>query len=1535
MKRNNNKLLVFLASLLYSMSGLSPVWADDTEVFFGATANLNNVLPNVLFVLDTSISMGSSSGYVPGTGKTRLENMKEALQLMLDTVPDINVGLMKFNYSEGGPVLYPVRYINQRLGEDEQATSINRTIGSGADDAVERGGIVYLDDNDLILARHFQFDQLQEITVTVNSGNDDARERVRGNNANEIGNVSLTDQTLTMSSSWMHGLRFTDVGIPKDSLILEAELSLRASDGDSQDVELRFYGQNAGHAEAFSTNKRNISNRSKTTAFASYVPGRWTKDSWYTVTGLGPVISEIVSHPVWEAGNALALIQTHVGGNQRRMWSRDKGNGNQAQLKVTFAASMSAQPAKVGLRFTDVGIPQGATITSASLEFVAKSDESADMSDAPLVIEGILEADARPFQAGVADISTRSRTMASVQWTPDAWTAGTSYSTPDLTQIVQEIVNQNDWCGNNAMGFVISGEAAEAFRRAMSYEADSSLAPRLHISYEPTSDPGCMNQVLVYRISDSKDDAHKSSSNSVNTNSSSVSVSASNGYEAGFRFRDVRIRNNAEILEAYLTLTASNNGSGDVTGTIKGERVANSSAFGTNGNNISSRPRTNASVSWSMSPWQKDQSYRSPDLSAIIKEVVSQEGWSAGNALTLILSADGSRSAYSWDGKAMSSAVLTIKVRQSEVVYRTVRDLLKEEVAALSTSGYTPAVEAYYEALRYYRGESVDYGKRRGDNHTSERVSHPLSWTGGRLVRDDKCTDANLNSSACTSERIEGDAVYISPITDACQANFIVLLTDGEANSNEVQNRAKQLMGKTTNCTSASSGELCARDLAEWAYTADHSDINGTQFIRTYTIGFNLDEGGNAAAIRMLQDMADKGGGRYSSASTAQELAAVFRNIIDDVLKTDTTFVSPGVAVNQFNRLQHQDQIYFSLFRPERSMFWSGNLKRYRLDPATNKLKDRNNQDAVDPNTGFFVDTAASYWPDAANLVDGGDVTKGGAAAQLPAPDNRKVYTYLGGNKALTAAENKVHEDTAGITKELLGIGSKSDAYRTWLLKWARGVDIGPDGTVGSDSGRKEFADPLHSVPVIVTYGDEEATHQNILFFGTNDGFLHAVDASNGRVRFSFIPRELLTNLDYYFRNPDGVNRIYGMDGPITVWKQGTGDDAKVYLVAGMRRGGRNYYALDVTNPDAPRFEWMIEGGSDNFKELGQTWSRPIPTRVKIGANTKTVLIFAGGYDPGQDDHLTRTADTYGRAIYIVDAKTGAKLWSAGPTALGFDQQFADMQYSIPGDLRVLDIDGDGLADRIYMADVGGQVWRFDINNGAAASQLMKGGVIARLSGEDAQSNRRFYYAPDVALISVKGDRYISIAIGSGFREHPLNTTIQDRFYVLRDRNVFTAPASYVARTEADLYDATDNLIGQGTAEQQSEAQVALKNAHGWYIRLTNRGEKVLASAATVDRKVLFTTFQPDAQAIGTCSAGYGLGRYYALNVHDATPVLDINGDGQLTSADRSQELKRGGIPPEPTVLLPGNGDTLIMIGPETVPLDVTVRNPGTYWRQD
>jgi type IV pilus assembly protein PilY1 len=264
------------------------------------------------------------------------------------------------------------------------------------------------------------------------------------------------------------------------------------------------------------------------------------------------------------------------------------------------------------------------------------------------------------------------------------------------------------------------------------------------------------------------------------------------------------------------------------------------------------------------------------------------------------------------------------------------------------------------------------------------------------------------------------------------------------------------------------------------------------------------------------------------------------------------------------------------------------------------------------------------------------------------------------------------------------------------------------------------------------------------------------------------------------------------------------------------------------------------------------------------------------------------------------------------------------MKYAIPGDLSVLDVNKDGLIDMMFVGDTGGQVWRFDFHQGESASDLVTGGIIADLAGDTQATDRRFHFKPDVSLFGDQGNLRMAVSIGSGSLQEPLEQTTQNRFYVLFQDDIFSAPATYTTHNHTHLTDRTDDIT-----------ETRITNS-GWYIDLEARGEKTLASSLTVNNQIILTTYTPET-AVSACSGVTGVGRVYLVDLYNGKPSQDLDDSGTLTKEDRSRTLKAPSIPPTPKMLFPEETDApTILVGPEQPLLDVDLGvNKGfqrTYW---
>ncbi|MCW9016441.1 MAG: VWA domain-containing protein, partial [Kangiellaceae bacterium] len=590
------------------------------------------------------------------------------------------------------------------------------------------------------------------------------------------------------------------------------------------------------------------------------------------------------------------------------------------------------------IRFQNLGIPQGATITTAKVAFHAKNSDS-DTTSTTIYAENVDDAPA--LTAANSSISTRAanRTVQAALWEPEDWTAGNSYITSELASVVQEVVNRPNWCGGNDLVLFIEGDGTLDDRQAYSAdgeaaagggESDGVVAPRIRIEFDntlPVGANGCLSGETVIAINDGEDDAEDRGGDS----SSDLDIyydveSARVNGETAFKFRGLNVPQGATITEAYITLRARSSRDDPASAVIKVVDSSNPSSANTVAN--ASSGFHSDTVAWSIPDWSHNTSYNTPSLITLVQNIVNRGDWDPGDNIAFRIDAtSGDRRAYSYDGNSSRAAKLTVKYVDTYVPGSiTMREQLRDAVQELPADGATPIAGLIAEAAQYFAGEKVTYGISRWSNWKN-RISHELSYQGGTPYTPSGCTEDNPNSSDCSGEFIQGTPVYTSPITDACQTSHLVYLTDGEANRHDTPTRTiySNLTGGAS-CSSSDSGEDCAEKLAGFMNTNDLSPLTGDQTVTTHMIGFSV-----GADPELMRDMGSAGGGGHYAAADKDALVAALSQIIASISNVNTTFVTAGVTVNQYNRLTHNDQLYYSLFSPQSGSVWPGNVKRYRL----------------------------------------------------------------------------------------------------------------------------------------------------------------------------------------------------------------------------------------------------------------------------------------------------------------------------------------------------------------------------------------------------------------------------------------------------------------------------------------------------------------------------------------------------------------------------------------------------------------------------
>lgn len=647
---------------------------------------------------------------------------------------------------------------------------------------------------------------------------------------------------------------------------------------------------------------------------------------------------------------------------------------------------------------------------------------------------------------------------------------------------------------------------------------------------------------------------------------------------------------------------------------------------------------------------------------------------------------------------------------------------------------------------------------------------------------------------------------------------------------------------------------------------------------------------------------------------------------------------------------------------------WAGNLKQYRIGYINNELKlidayqPANTSDpyhaAVNAQTGFIGECARSFWTPVAtdeywafnpqgtcippsgaapdlyknsNSPDGNVVEKGGQAVRLRSSTTRTLKTCSpdfancpGSNPLSFSSLPNFTVSNSAITAARLGVsGSLSSddqkSERDALINWASGLDVDNEnlnGATTSEMRPSAHGDVVHSRPVAINFGTTSVP-QVVVFYGGNDGVLRAVNGNRaanigtvvpGQELWSFLAPEFYGSIRRLRQNSPSINfphmnggspKPYGMDGPITAYR----DDSHTWIYATMRRGGRIVYAFDVSTPASPVLKWKIgcpspssdTGCTDGFTGIGQTWSSPKPLKAPgYGAGASPMLIMGGGYDACEDaDPNSCGSGTKGNHIYVLDADTGARLATF------------DTLRGVVGDVSIVPDSTTGLAKYAYAADLGGNVYRITMGDGAPSSWTMN--RIAAFGCDDpasaCASNRKFMFAPDV----VEEDGIYHLMAGSGDREKPLEhytaaMGVANKFFMLKDKPSDSAwlPSEQTNCGGLALL-CLNSLLELSTDANATRASVDAKK--GWYLNLHNT-EQVVTSSITLFGNVTFSTHQPIAPAVGACSSNLGYARVYN--------VTYTTGSGS-NGADRWERIAGDGLPPSPVAGLVtlDNGETV------------------------
>jgi type IV pilus assembly protein PilY1 len=846
------------------------------------------------------------------------------------------------------------------------------------------------------------------------------------------------------------------------------------------------------------------------------------------------------------------------------------------------------------------------------------------------------------------------------------------------------------------------------------------------------------------------------------------------------------------------------------------------------------------------------------------------------------------------------------------------------------------------ETWAYYKGKTGVSGRNYADDAPDGVCANKYVIFVGNAYRNNSTPGDSTNEASSPLKPLNGTSADANKRADPAATAAQKAVITGTINTE---------CGTSTLQTAENKG----------AYALNWARYMKAQDITSYSIGV-LGPTCNAEYAAHLTKLgaADVGGGKFFGTNSYDELKAAIETALNEIQSVNSVFASVSLPVSVNTEGSYLNQVYIGMFRPAANFMprWPGNLKQYRLGYVSGVLKLLDAQTPGQPaisaaDTGFIAECAQSYWtpstddtywtpfteancsPHAAssNSPDGNIVEKGAQAYKLRGSPTatsitREVKTCSDSN---CTALGTFGTANTSISKAALGDAAMSDTDRTNLIDWQRGVNNkAEDETFAAATAVRPsvHGDIVHSRPVAINYGtgaDSDTTGREVVvYYGANDGMLHAINGNRndgldvggkgpGEELWSFVPpefysrierlRENTVSIDYLGGGVAGAQpKAYGMDGTITAYSGDVSGTEKTFIYATMRRGGRTFYAFDVTTPGSPSLKFRIGcpnssddvGCTTGFSEMGQTWSAVKVFKIAADSGAEPRLVMGGGYDTCEDaDPNGCSSGTKGDRIYVINGNDDP---SSAPSAL---EKAFSTDRAVIAEVFVVN-DASGYAKWLYAADLGGNIYRIsgvDANTPIGTTlpadwTITKIAALGCATPSSCADNRKFMFIPDV--IESQSGRY-SLLLGSGDREKPLTGYthaygVSNYFFRVDDEPLNSSwLSSENANCGADIL-CLASLQPILTSATPTDADLAAKK--GWYLGLSAH-EQVVTSAITVYGTVTFSTHQAaTAPDPGVCVSNLGTTMVYNVNYANAAALPSVG--------TRAQEVKGGGLPPSP-----------------------------------
>ena len=638
-----------------------------------------------------------------------------------------------------------------------------------------------------------------------------------------------------------------------------------------------------------------------------------------------------------------------------------------------------------------------------------------------------------------------------------------------------------------------------------------------------------------------------------------------------------------------------------------------------------------------------------------------------------------------------------------------------------------------------------------------------------------------------------------------------------------------------------------------------------------------------------LWHAAVNGRGTYFSATDPLSLAAGISGALSSITVKDGSLAA--VTVTSPNLAAGDNGLFAVSFTAGE---WSGDVTKLTIDISTGEISSTpawSAQSLLDTKVSTGTHTARKIY----TLNSGGESISGAA-------DNLRLFVW---DNLSSTEKDFFNKPNIGTLSQFCSVGTTclSSATQTAasgepLLQFIRG-DATHEGTL-ADLGayyrqRKHIlgdivgSEPIYVKGPIWNYADYQygvfktakKTRTGMVYVAANDGMLHALNASSGEEEWAYVPSIVMPSLykladkgysslhQFLVDGTPAVGDICASDCSTPVPPDTSSPVWKTILVGGLNKGGRGYYALDITDPAKPIALW--EYTDDN---LGYTYGNPVISKLKDGT---WVVMFTSGYNnisPG--DGLGRlfvlNANT-GDLIRIINTTEGD---SSTPSGLSRISAWANFP------------DTNNTAQRVYGGDLGGNLWRFDVNGDIPSIESPRVYDAQRLATLKDSSGAAQPISSRPELGRVQNYPVVFVATGQLLGTDDLATTQTQSVYAIKERltdadfgdpRTYGTPDSFVGQTlTADTCSADQATAGFCTAGDTivtgTNSPVDFTTNDGWYIDFPVGGERVNTDLDLQLGTLVFNTNTPKS---GAC-VPVGLSYEYYLDYRSGAPIETTDG---------------------------------------------------------